>query len=31
VDEDGTVQFRDDIYDRDEDLKTALKKGTLTP
>jgi len=31
VDEDGTVQFRDDIYDRDEDLTKALQEGTLTP
>ncbi|MCX5833111.1 MAG: L,D-transpeptidase family protein [Deltaproteobacteria bacterium] len=31
VDEDGIVQFRDDIYDRDKDLMRALQKGTLTP
>jgi len=31
VDEDGTIQFRDDIYDRDGDLMKALQKGTLTP
>jgi len=30
MDEDGTIQFRDDIYDRDEDLARALKKGTVT-
>ncbi|HOD34794.1 MAG TPA: L,D-transpeptidase family protein [Syntrophales bacterium] len=31
VDEDGTAHFRNDIYERDEDLARALKKGTLTP
>ncbi len=31
VDEDGTVQFRDDIYERDEDLLRALEKAALTP
>ena len=31
VDEDGNIQFRDDIYDRDRDLARALQKGTLTP
>ncbi len=31
ADEDGTVNFRDDIYERDEDLTKALKTVTLTP
>jgi murein L,D-transpeptidase YcbB/YkuD len=31
VDEDGTVQFRDDIYDRDLDLTAALQNRTLAP
>lgn len=31
VDEDGTAHFRNDIYNRDEDLARALKKGAMTP
>jgi len=31
AEEDGTVQFREDIYERDEDLLRALQQGTLTP